>query len=70
MCENLLPPLIPHLLFLLEGSDESHNSTVAGSPRAGAVNLAMLGHTPGSPHSPLIHTTQQEERLQATQAVR
>lgn len=75
VCANLLPPLLPHLLVLLEGSDEAAAS-VAPSPVLGtvaAVNPAMLGPQPAASSTgaaSAIVPCYQQEHLVAAQAVR
>jgi hypothetical protein len=75
VCANLLPPLLPHLLVLLEGSDEAAAS-IAPSPVLGtvaAVNPAMLGPQPAASSTgaaSAIVPCYQQEHLVAAQAVR
>jgi hypothetical protein len=71
VCANLLPPLLPHLLVLLEGSDEAAAapSVVLGDGTVAAVNPAMLGPQAAAAPGAMVPCYQQEH-LVAAQAVR
>jgi hypothetical protein len=79
VCANLLPPLLPHLLVLLEGSDEAAASSAPSQVPSqvlgtvAAVNPAMLGPQPAASSTgaaSAIVPCYQQEHLVAAQAVR